>query len=211
MRRRPSIRSRQAGFTLVELLVTIIVGGIFATGLFAFFFAGTDAARTQQSQATAQSDARAAIDRLTRDLRQTVSPDGGNTPPVALLSPTEIVFYLDTNRSATAIVPVAARVRYAIVGGDLIREVAFRSNSTVPYTYAAYTRRETLVRATSQGSVPLFRGIEAGGSTLSATLVPPQSRAIQQVTVRLIAGYRTGNSPTKLEFTTDVTLRNPTV
>jgi prepilin-type N-terminal cleavage/methylation domain-containing protein len=205
----PPVRPAQAGFTLVELLITIIVGGIFATGLFAFFFAGTDASRTHESQARSQADARGAIDRMTREIRQAISPDGGVTPPITRLWPTELVMYVDNSRATSSVVPRAARVRYLLVGGDLIRESAAQIPGP-PIAYGSYIGREVIVAGAGNGSIPLFTGVEAGGSTLAAPLNSPQTRAIQQVTIRLLSRYKTGNSPKDLEFTTDVTLRNPT-
>lgn len=205
-----SARPAQAGFTLVELLITIIVGGIFATGLFAFFFAGTDASRTHESQARSQADARGAIDRMTREIRQAVSFDGGVTPPITKLSPTELIMYVDNSRAVGTVVPRPTRVHYMLVAGDLIREIALPSAATPPAYSAAYTGRDVAVAGAGNGSIPLFTGVEAGGSTLAATLNSPQTRSIQQVTIRLLSRYKTGNSPKDLEFTTDVTLRNPT-
>lgn len=206
----PPARPAEAGFTLVELLITIIVGGIFATGLFAFFFAGTDASRTHESQARSQADARGAIDRMTREIRQAISPDGGVTPPITRMSPTELVMFVDNSRAVGTVVPRPTRVRYLLVAGDLIRESALPNAATPPAYSATYTGRDVVVAGAGNGSIPLFTGVEAGGSTLAATLDSPQTRAIQQVTIRLLARYRTGNSPKDLEFTTDVTLRNPT-
>ena len=68
----------QAGFSLIELLMAVIVSGIFAGGLYAFFFASTDAARSSETVASAQADGREALGRFTRDIRQAISSQASN-------------------------------------------------------------------------------------------------------------------------------------
>ena len=90
---------RQDGFTLIELLMGIALSSIFALALFGFFFSGVDSARTHESQARAQIDGRTAIDRMSRDIRQSISPDGGITTPVIALSPTSLQLYVEIGRA----------------------------------------------------------------------------------------------------------------
>lgn len=210
MRRRRAHAGRAAGFTLVELLVAIAIGGLLATALFGAFASGTEATRTHEHQARAQADARLAMDRIARDLRQAVGYPLGVGLPLALLHTGELVLHVDHRRSADpALVPVPHRVRYAVDGDDLIREQAAPVVSGSTVTYGAYSVRETLVEgiATGASAPPVFQGVLASGPVTGA--VPAgQVGDVIRVRVRLASGHRVGPAEVRDEVRADVTLRN---
>lgn len=215
MRRAPATGGRaaarrrsQSGFSLMELLMGIVLTGIFSLALYGFFFSGVDSARTHESQARAQSEARLSIDRFAREVRQAVSPDDGLTAPVISLSPTVIELYIDPSRVATATTPRPEKVRYSIVADQLIRESSAPVGTTWPFSYGAYAKRTVMVEDLQQGAVPAFRAITRQGVSLPATPAATQMRDIAQVSVRLVVSQRTGNAATTLELNTDVALRN---
>jgi type II secretory pathway pseudopilin PulG len=197
-----------SGFTLVELLVGLVLAMIFALALFGFFFAGMDRVRTHESQARAQMDGRTALDRLVRETRQAISPDDGLTPPVISLTATTLEMYVDPSRSATSLTPRPEKVRYSIVGNQLIRESSSPVGASPPYAYGPYARREVLIPALANGAVAAFRATTNEGYLLPATPAPTQLRDIAQISVRLMVAQKTGNAATTLELTTDVALRN---
>lgn len=198
----------QAGFTLVELLMGIILMSIFALALYGFFFAGLDSARSHQVTALAQSNARTAIDRLVREARQAISPDDRLTAPIASITPTSVEMYVDPQRSTSTLAPRPYKVRYSIVGNQLIRDASAPVGASAPFTYGPYTSPEVLAEDVRNGAIPLFSSITAQGDAMPATVSGPQTRDIAQISVRLIVGQRTGNAATTLELTTDVSLRN---
>jgi prepilin-type N-terminal cleavage/methylation domain-containing protein len=199
----------QRGFTLTELLIGIVLSSIFALGLFAFFFSGIDSARTTESQARAQMDGRATVDRLERDIRQAISPDKGTTSPVIALSPTSLELYVDPARTVSATVPRPQKVRYSIVANQLIRQTADPVGAAAPFTYGAYGASDVLVDALGNGAIPAFTGTTVDGTVLPATPSAAEVRDIAQISIRLLVSQKTGNSATTLELTTDVALRNP--
>lgn len=201
-------RDAQGGFTLIELLMGIALSSIFALGLFAFFFSGVDSARTSESQARAQADGRTTIDRLARDVRQSISPDGGVTPPVISLSPTSLELYVDPSRDSTAVVPRPQKVRYSIVSNQLVRESADPVGTTAPFTYGSYTSSEVMLDPISNGATAAFTAAVSDGSALPATPTAAQLVDIAQISIRLLVGQKTGNKASTLELTTDVALRN---
>jgi prepilin-type N-terminal cleavage/methylation domain-containing protein len=203
-------RRAQAGFTLVELMVAIVLAAIFALAIYGFFFNVMDNARTQQSHWMAQQDGRTAIDRMAAEVRQAVSPDDGLTPPIISVSTTSIEMYVDPSRALTALRPVPHKVRYAIVSGRLIRERATPTNTVAPFSYGAYGPDEVLVDGVQNGSIPLFTAVSEDGLALPATLAAgaPQLRDVSQLSVRLVIGQRTGAKATTMELNTDVALRN---
>jgi Tfp pilus assembly protein PilW len=193
----------------VELLLGIVLASIFGIALYAFFFSGLTSAQTHQNQAIAQAEGRRAMDRLTRELRQAVSPDAGLTPPITTISPTQIVFHVDNDRTASTATPRPQRVRYRITGGQLIRESAAPIGTAPPYTYGAYVQPDVLVSNVQNGAVPLVTGFRPNGTALPASAAPPVTSEAAEVTIRLIVGYRTGSANSTLELTTDVAPRNP--
>lgn len=207
-RLRPRPRSRQRGFTLVELLMGIALSSIFALGLFAFFFAGIDSARTSESQARAQAAGRTAIDRLSTDIRQAVSPNGGLTAPVISLSPTALEMYVDPSRAVASTTPRPQKVRYSIVSNQLVREAADPVGATAPFSYGSYAQSEVLIDALSNGAIAAFQADMADGTALPATPTAAQVIDIAQISVRLLVSQKTGNKATTLELNTDVALRN---
>jgi prepilin-type N-terminal cleavage/methylation domain-containing protein len=200
-------RARQAGFTLTELLMAIVLSAIFAAGLYSFFFTGLTTARSHESQALAQSTGRTAIDRLTGDLRQSVAPDSTSATLISL-SPTAVEMYVDPSRTPSASAPKPQKVRYAIVGNQLIREYAAPIGSTPPYSYGAYGADEVLVDGMTQGTTPAFTAYSAQRVAFPGTPTAAQLLATSQVNVDLLIGQKTGNTPTTLELTADVVLRN---
>ena len=203
-------RRAQAGFTLVELMVAIVLSAIFALAIYGFFFNVMDNARTQQSQWMAQQDGRTAVDRMASEIRQAVSPDDGLTPPLISVSATSVEMYVDPSRVLTSLRPVPHKVRYAIVSGQLIRERATPTNTVAPFSYGAYGPDEVLVSGIQNGSIPLFAPVSEDGAALPATLAAgaPQLRDVSQLSVRLVIGQRTGAKATTMELNTDVALRN---
>lgn len=204
-------RRPQRGFTLVELLIGIVLASIFALAIYGFFFATLDHARSQQTQWMAQSTGRTAIDRLSGEIRQAVSPDDGLTPPLISVTPTSIEMYVDPSRSTTALKPIPHKVRYSLASGQLVRERAIPANTTPPFIYGAYGAREVLVEKVQNGTVPMFASVSEGGTALAATLAAgsPALRDVAQVSLRLIIGQSSGAKATTMEFNTDVALRNP--
>lgn len=203
-----SRRHHQRGFTLVELLMALVLSSIFSLALFAFFFSGVNAARTSESQARAQSDGRAAIDRISRDARQAISPDQGATAPVISLTPTSLEMYVDSTRTTTVTVPRPQKVRYSIVSNQLIRETADPVGAAFPFTYGAYGASEVLVDKIANGAAAAFTATTADGTLLPATPTATQLRDAAQISIRLLVSQKTGNAASTLELNTDVGLRN---
>lgn len=203
----PRRRGRQSGFTLIELMLGIVLAGIFGIALYAFFLSGLRSASSSEQQTIAQTDGRNFVDRFGRELRQAVTP-GPGTPAIASLSPTSIVFHADFNRAPGVVTPRPSRVRYQLVGTDLVRDVAAPIGAAAPFTYGTYTDPEVVVRGVSAATV-LFQAADSDGNPLAATLSAPATSDIARVRVDLVVGYREGDGTSTLEITTDVSPRNP--
>jgi prepilin-type N-terminal cleavage/methylation domain-containing protein len=84
----------EAGFTLVELLVTAAILGIVLTGLINIFVSGVRASSDATARMTSQQNVRLAFDRLEYDARcasnaTLVSKTGSNAAGVALTLPSQ--------------------------------------------------------------------------------------------------------------------------
>lgn len=212
MSRPVRIGARHGGFTLVEVLVSMVMLGVFATALYGFFFSGTESSRGHESQARALADARTAMAFLTRDLRQAVGQEEGISSPVVLISPSEVRLYVDLDLAMAATDATPSLVRYAIEGTQLVRESAPPIGTASPYTYGspiAWGEREVLLDGVDNGSVPLFSPLAKDGAELDATIdTESELREIAAIGLRLVVEHRLGYSDSLSEVRTDVTLRN---
>ena len=199
----------QGGFTFVELLMTIAITSLFSVALYGAWLATLEMSRGHESQATAQAEGRTALDRVGRDIRQAVSADAGLTTPVESLQPNELVIYVDSRRDASQVEPRPYRVRYRLLGGSLVREQAAPVGAAPPFTYGAYAPEEVLVGNVVNGGAPVFTALTEQGISMGASVYPPFSRDIAQVSVRLRIDNANGNDRSQpTELATDVALRN---
>ena len=60
----------QKGFSLIEMMVVVAILGVIVLGLVTFFTGGTKTWVSGQSQLTAQRNARQAMDRMAREIRE---------------------------------------------------------------------------------------------------------------------------------------------
>ena len=190
-------RRRQRGFTLVELLVTMVVGSVLGAITLAFFTSGLDSATSRVSQADAQDAARLAIERFARDVRQATSPDGGTQPPILSATSTAVELYVDTRRSATATTPSPSRVRYQLSGTELVRQVDAGTG---------YGSPEVLAEPVQNGSTPIFSAFDASGAALGSPVISPAG--VRGFTVELLVGQRNGATSTTTRLRSEVALRN---
>jgi prepilin-type N-terminal cleavage/methylation domain-containing protein len=203
--------AHEAGFTLVELLVGVIIGTIFMFAIYGFYDSSLSSEMTQQNEVLAQSQSRDALNQLSSQLREAVSPDDGITPPVVSLTPTQIEFYADMSRSPTELTPKPEEFLYQVSGGALVREVSQPVGAAPPYTYSAFSSPETLIASVANSSgTPMFSATNANGTALPSTMSAPTTINIALVHVNMLVNYKLGNSPQTFSLTSDVVPQNPT-
>jgi len=66
------------GFSLIEMMVVVVILGLIVLGLVTFFTGGVKSWVAGQSQLTAQRNARQAIDRMVREIREGNSIESGS-------------------------------------------------------------------------------------------------------------------------------------
>jgi prepilin-type N-terminal cleavage/methylation domain-containing protein len=204
-------RRHQRGFTLTELLVGIALWSVFMLAVYGFYDSSLRTYSAHQNQSLAQDQARVAMNALTSQLRQTVSPDNGITPPVVVLSPTEIEFYADMSRSINELVPKPEEFLYQITNGNLVRQIAQPVGASPPYSYGAFSSPDTLITSIANGtSAPLFSAVNEEGVALGASIAAPATVGISLITVNMLVGYAIGNSTAQFALRTDIAPLNPT-
>jgi len=68
----------QKGFSLIEMMVVVVILGLIVLGLVTFFTGGTKSWVAGQSQLEAQRNARQAMDRMVREIREGNSIESGS-------------------------------------------------------------------------------------------------------------------------------------
>ena len=189
----------------------IVIGTIFMFAIYRFYDSSLSSETTQQNEVLAQSQARDALNELTAQLREAVSPDGGITPPVISLSPTQIEFYADMSRSPTELTPKPEEFLYQVSSGALVREISQPVGAAPPYTYTAFTSPETLINSVANSAgAPMFSAANDIGTALPSTMSAPTTISIALVHVNMLVNYSLGNSPQTFSLTSDVVPVNPT-
>jgi hypothetical protein len=117
-----------------------------------------------------------------------------------------VILYSDPDRDPADLTPRPYRIRYSVVGGELLRESAAPVGSVPPYSYGSYGTPETLVDGLQNGSTPVFRAFTEQGLQLATPVAQP--RDIKSVRFALVVGQKTGEKATTTELSADVTLRN---
>jgi prepilin-type N-terminal cleavage/methylation domain-containing protein len=115
MTRRLRSLGDERGFTVIEMMATMAVMGIVIAAFGQMLTMSSKVSSRVEEQATLQNDVRAAVDRLTTDLRQATNANG--TSPVESVSGTTVTF-----DSPDRMTPFhLRRISYRLAGGRLER------------------------------------------------------------------------------------------
>ncbi len=73
---------RKTGFTLVELMVTVVISVLITIAFFTIFKGGTSAWRKGEIRTELVQNGRIALDRMASEIRQALPPDPRASPPI---------------------------------------------------------------------------------------------------------------------------------
>lgn len=90
---------QQRGFILIELMIVVLILGLITLGLVTFFTGGTKSWVAGQSQLEAQRNARQAMDRMVREIREASEITTSNDEKIIFNTPWEtgITYELSVN------------------------------------------------------------------------------------------------------------------
>ncbi len=164
--------AEESGFTLVELLVTMLIGiVVFGAALGLTEVSGRSTSRTTDRVETAQR-ARIAMERMVRQLRSQVCLDS-STYPLISADGSSVSFYSDFDNNPVY-KPQKRKLTYVATGTGKITEDQWDATTTTgpPWTFSSTVSRSfTLATDVGQiGSTPIFRYFNPAGSQLTAPL-----------------------------------------
>lgn len=173
-------RSGDAGFTLVEVSVAILVSGVVAAAAAVMFNAGLKSNQTTEARLDTINSARVSVESMSRTLRTAVLPrqldDAGNTDAAFLAAAgSEVRFYANINNPDNVIGP--SRVTYRVVDGTLLQTIQPpdpHAPDDHDYTYCDPTAAGCSVSTSAlahgvTSSAPVFTYFDDAGAALPLT------------------------------------------
>jgi type II secretory pathway pseudopilin PulG len=209
----PRRSGAQAGVTLVELLTVMSIMVVVSGLLIGVWLALTDASSFSSNSSRQQENARDALARMSREIRDAQAPPTTNAPAFVLANPDEIQFY-STFNAADADDPssVPRLTRFVYREKDSARHVGaiYREKYDGGAWGSPVLLVDDVVNEARSPSVPLF-GYAAFGSTGvfqsdGTTSVTPSQ--IVDVTITLLVDLNPGRSPNYVTLQTTVQPRN---
>jgi prepilin-type N-terminal cleavage/methylation domain-containing protein len=198
----------EGGFTLVEMLVTLIVLSILVTAFSLVFQTAITRSATLTEHATLESEGRALIDTVANELRQ--SSCNATTPPVVSASGTTLTFY--TPDRAT---PYHLReVSYTLSGGKLSEQQVASTNTgdatTTSWTMPALSSGANVTKVGSVTTTYPFDFADVSSNDLSvngAAVASGNLDDIAYVTLQLDLQPKGSHNVQPVHVQTTVTLR----
>ena len=179
IRRRPAAGTssrRDAGVSLVELVVTMAISSVVLAAVSAVFIGAVRSVRTVQSETAASADARIGMEAMTRALRVAVQPDG---QPSALVSATTngITVYALINRTGAAVTTSLTPTKVAFsydAGTKCVNETDTPASGSSPYTWTTGSRTRCLLRTTVAPTFAYYTTpvLASGGVDIAPLTVP---------------------------------------
>jgi prepilin-type N-terminal cleavage/methylation domain-containing protein len=110
------------GFTLLEVVVAMGVGGLVMAGTLGLLLAGQGAYAAGAARAEATQGARVGLERMANELRQAgYDPRGAGFDPIVVAEPERVILLRDLNENGV-IDPTRERVTYLLRGTVLRRD-----------------------------------------------------------------------------------------
>ena len=112
----------EAGYSLVELLVSLAVLALVLAGILSILFTGQRSYLAGAARVEAQQAARVGLERMVKELREAgYDPTGAGFPPIVVAEPTRVTFQRDLNGNGV-IDPTRERVSFLLQGSVLRRD-----------------------------------------------------------------------------------------
>jgi len=184
------------GFSVIELMVSIAVLGIFFAAFSTVVSSAIRNGSEVQEQAVLQTEVRAAVDSLVADLRQATIAGDTTLSRISTATGTQLTF-LSPDRAQPMHL---RRISYRVTGGQLQRALATSTNTAAPWTIpspGAWSRRAGSIVTTG---IPVFSYFDASGASTSV------AANVRTVRIRVVVATATSSSR-QFVYDTRVTLR----
>lgn len=204
---------RQAGVTLVELLVIMVIMGVLSTMLVGVWFALTNASAFSSTSSQQQDNAREAVARMSREIRDAQAPAAGNATAFVLADPYEIQFYStfnDADADDPSSVPQLTRFVYKETDSTLHTGGIYREKWDGAAWGSSVLMVNGVVNKAKSPNAPIFTYTAFGDSGVyqsdGTTSVP--ATQIVDVTISARVDLNPGHSPNFVTLQTTVQPRN---
>jgi prepilin-type N-terminal cleavage/methylation domain-containing protein len=190
-------RGSEGGFTLVEMLTTMVLLGVVMTSAWMVFGSMNSMAAQTSSTSASSDEARRTLDILTSEIRQAVEPTQG-AGVFAQASPWSCSFYCDANRDN-----VPEKIGYSVTSGAVYRTVQSSLTSAAPFDFSGPTQSRVYVsQLANTTGTPLFAYYDAGGAA-TTTLAD-----ISLARVTIAASSAAGGVVAQTQMSTEVKIRS---
>jgi type II secretory pathway pseudopilin PulG len=223
-------RSSEAGFTVVELLVVTLIGGIVFTAMLTMLDATRNASTRVTQRVDSSQRGRIAMEQMVQSLRSQVCihKDAPETSlsPLADANANSLTFYAAMPKKVagqakpTDFAPEQRLLTYDSATGQIIEEVRAGVGTYPSMTFPDVTSRRVVAThiAPIRAGAPIFTyyGLKDDGTVDTAPLAPPFDTAKRERVVRVdiafVARPSTGprNTGTQSAFESTVAVRLPT-
>ena len=194
--RRARSGGHDAGYTLAELAVAMVVAGVLLTAVGAVFVGTERAVRTVNTKNSTGADVRLAMEAMSRTLRVATDP-AGTDPAMTSATASSMTFYALLNRTAATSTaePLPSLVEYSYAANCLNQSITPGIAVVSPpaggpyYTWPASSKVTTcLLRTTTP---PAFTYYASGDLTATALTASPGLSAANLAAVRSVTVYLT--------------------
>jgi len=187
------------GITLTEIVVVIGITGLIIESLFLFINQGYKSWRTARDQATAQENARSALDKIVEEIRE-IQPSGPGGASIDSAENNSFIFYSNIDIDSDI-----ERVRYFLEGTDfkkgVIEPVTNVNTQEITYPTANETK---YLKAHYVRNIDLFSYYDKDNQQIGND----QKSNITEVHIKIVVDYDTNQPPGAITLETDANLRN---
>ena len=198
----PYNRAVRAGFSLIEVLVSLFILSLIGVGVFSFQKNTLSLNRTISGNLAAQDEARRAFKSMSAEVR-TASPSSLGAYAIAEAATSSLTFHSNIDADA-----LKERVRYFISGATLKKGVIKPSGSPLTYN-PANERVSELIHDIRNGTTPIFSYFDTSyDGTTGALPVPVNISAVRLLKINVIIDKNPAIPPEPLTMTTQISIRN---
>jgi len=207
------LRRDEQGFTLVELLVTLLVGMVIMAGVLGLLDMTLRGSASTIGRTQAVREGRGAIDRVGQELRLASCPSTG--PAVLSATDTSVSYYVSRPLTNWAATPVVERhtLTYDAAQGTITLVVS-PGTGVPPVWSATPSRQAVLATGLSQtGTTPIFQYLsyDAPDSSATSLISAPSGATLStisqvRVTFTALGAYPNANAGSS-RFASDIALR----